>query len=1001
MNRLFVTLVGGIFFSIYSLAQPTFPCDSASRLYFFQDTLTNGSLSYISGYTSGAPKITFLFEMPTSHHNGLGANPKDGYLYYLSDLHAPIDSLMRLDASGNAKGVCKLPFVTNCYYGCFDPWGRYWTVNSGNNTLVAIDINTGNILKGPYAISTGGWDDIVFNPYDCFFYYGTSRIDTSGIVDPTYTGVNFKPNGNYGAVAIGSDGNIYGVAGGNAAPANAAGNLSKIDLTSNTSSNVFGFNTGPDAGQSDMASFICFSLTAAFKITPGSLCYAPFNVTFTDQTIGKINSWTWDFGDPSSGIQNTSALKNPAHTYQQPGIYIIKLVVSGGGAKICYVIKDSVNSSVSLASIGPTVSNTPTNLKCYADSSGTISVKANGTGTITYNWSSGVTINATPIASHLAAGSYSVTVSDATGCQIITNATLTQPSALSLTGTGLNTSCNGSCDGQAVVIPSGGTGTINALWSTGGTSLSISKLCASSYSVTITDANNCQKDTVLSVVEPTLIKLVPSSTPAGCNQSDGSVGISASGGTTTVTGGYTYLWNTGSTAATISNIPAGSYTITVTDNNNCTKVADTTVANLSGVNAGILSKTDPGCFGGCNGNAVAQAIPGTGTAPFQYLWSNGTNLVTTGNLCKGNYTVTITDTKGCTSSASVIIDEPPALVLSNLNAPGVCVGQQTALTVVPSGGTPAYTISWMPGGQTGTTINVQPPLVTNAYTITVTDSNACVSAPVIIDVNAVPVIKFKSDTLSGCPGLCVNFTDQSTVEGGNVTKWAWSFGNGSVDNVADPSSCYPDAGNHTVQLTVTSNEGCMATDSIHNMIIVFALPHAAFTTDPKTVSVIDPTFHYIDQSTGAVAWLWNFGDPAADKTSSVENPSHTFENAIAGSYCTLLTVKNAEGCIDTTTLCMEIGPDFDFFVPDAFTPNGDRTNDTFNGKGIGIKKYQMVIFDRWGNLIFTTYDLNVGWDGTANGGDQIAQQDVYVYRIVLTDVFNKEHDYIGRVALFK
>ncbi len=413
-----------VFVSFCSRAQPTFPCDSASRLYFFQDTLTNGSLSYISGYTTGSPKVTFVFEMPTPEHNALGANPKDGYLYYINNVN---DSLMRLDASGKAKSVCYLGIVgNNGVYGCFDPWGRYWTVTS-TNQLVAIDINSGNTLKGPYAVSINTWADIVFNPYDCYLYCGSIRCDTNGTVDASYHGINFNPSGNYyGAVAIGTDGNIYGIAGTGTPSSPAIGNLSEINLTTNTSSDVFSFN-GPYSGQSDMASFICFNLAAAFKNTPASLCTAPFNVSFADQSSGKVISWAWDFGDPSSGIQNTSTLQNPVHTYNQAGSYSVNLVVSGGASKICYILKDSVKLTVNL---GISITSTQTNPVCKKDDNGTATVTATtGSAPYTYNWSSpGGTSNTL---SNLAPGIYTVTVSDSKACQGIATITITAQSAVS------------------------------------------------------------------------------------------------------------------------------------------------------------------------------------------------------------------------------------------------------------------------------------------------------------------------------------------------------------------------------------------------------------------------------------------------------------------------------------------------------------------------------------------------------------------------------------------
>jgi gliding motility-associated-like protein len=123
--------------------------------------------------------------------------------------------------------------------------------------------------------------------------------------------------------------------------------------------------------------------------------------------------------------------------------------------------------------------------------------------------------------------------------------------------------------------------------------------------------------------------------------------------------------------------------------------------------------------------------------------------------------------------------------------------------------------------------------------------------------------------------------------------------------------------------------------------------------------------------------------------------------AIAGSYLATLLVTNANGCVDTATNTIIVLPEFTFFIPNAFTPNGDGVNDDFNGKGIGIIKYEMMIFDRWGNMIFYTDSLYKNWDGRANHGSDVAQQDVYVWKVRLTDVFDKKHSYIGTVTIVK
>lgn len=179
------------------------------------------------------------------------------------------------------------------------------------------------------------------------------------------------------------------------------------------------------------------------------------------------------------------------------------------------------------------------------------------------------------------------------------------------------------------------------------------------------------------------------------------------------------------------------------------------------------------------------------------------------------------------------------------------------------------------------------------------------------------------------------------------------------------------------------------------------MPDANFSA-PLSTSIFDPTVQFTDNSSNATSWNWNFGDNILNpttNTSTQQNPSHDYSDI--GTYCVTLIVSNAAGCTDTTQLCVVIDPEFTFFIPNAFTPNGDGVNDFFTGKGENIHEYEMMIFDRWGNMIYFTDDINKPWDGKANHGNDIAQQDVYVYVVKLKDNKNQKHKYIGTVTLVK
>ena len=161
---------------------------------------------------------------------------------------------------------------------------------------------------------------------------------------------------------------------------------------------------------------------------------------------------------------------------------------------------------------------------------------------------------------------------------------------------------------------------------------------------------------------------------------------------------------------------------------------------------------------------------------------------------------------------------------------------------------------------------------------------------------------------------------------------------------------------------------------------------------------------YIDLSSGSpVTWQWNFGDlTTTGDTSGLQNPFYEYTDEYGASYVVNLIVTNQFGCIDDTSLTVVVDPEFTFFIPNAFTPNGDGVNDGFFGTGLGITDYQIWIFDRWGNLIFTTTDINESWDGSVQGqGGDVVQIDTYVWKVALTDVFEKKHKFIGHVSVIK
>jgi gliding motility-associated-like protein len=182
---------------------------------------------------------------------------------------------------------------------------------------------------------------------------------------------------------------------------------------------------------------------------------------------------------------------------------------------------------------------------------------------------------------------------------------------------------------------------------------------------------------------------------------------------------------------------------------------------------------------------------------------------------------------------------------------------------------------------------------------------------------------------------------------------------------------------------------------------VFAVPVAAFGAGPQPTTILNPTIQFTDSSTNAATWFWTFGDATPPSNSTDQNPSFTYDQPSC--YNVVLEVTSADGCVDVDSQEVCIAPDVVIYVPNAFTPNGDGVNDVFIPvmEGIDADKYELWIFDRWGNMIWYTDDINEGWDGIVLGEKDLCQIDTYVWKIKCRDVLDKNHELLGRVSLIQ
>lgn len=718
-------------------------------------------------------------------------------------------------------------------------------------------------------------------------------------------------------------------------------------------------------------------------------CTGPNTINFSNGSPAcPTNTWAWDFGDPASGSNNIANTQNPSHTFSAPGSYTVTLITSGGdcnapdtSAQVVHIMSASITSF--------------TNVSCNGGANGSANVAAtSGTSPFTYIWSPVGGNSST--ATNLAAGNYTVTVSDAVSCPVTATVTITEPSAITLTVSATPAGC-GQSNGSATVTANGGTGAFTYNWTPGNVSgNTISNLGTGTYTVTVHDANNCSATATASIVQPSPFTITITTTPATCfGGTDGSLSANVIGGTTP----YTYQWSNGGTNSSVDSLlAAGTYTLYVYDANGC---RDSTTMNVSEPTPVVAAASGQTVCNGQSATLLATASGGNG-APYTYTWNTGGSgsSISVNTPFATTYSVIAYDVKGCPSfpdTAMVNVLPPLGLVVTSNDT--TCPGQQAVLTAAASGGNGNYSITWLPSNTGGNSLNVHPN-VTTTYTAIVSDG--CTVKPdtatgtVVVFQN--PVINFNANPASGCEPVCATFAGVSTsVNGNNISSYSWDFGDGSSGSGINASHCYTNSGTYNVLLSGITQKGCRDSITKNNLIIVFPNPKADFTASAYETDEYDNTINFYDASYNNIAsWQWNFGDGSG---STAQNPFHNF--APAGNYLVDLLVINTNGCRDSITKEIVVKPVFTFYAPNAFSPDGDGINEVFLPLGTAWdpQTFNLWVFDRWGNQIFHTTDAYMGWDGVKHG--QLLQEDVYVWEVKLNDVMGTTHQYSGQVSIVR
>ncbi|MBA3705295.1 MAG: T9SS type A sorting domain-containing protein, partial [Bacteroidetes bacterium] len=433
---------------------------------------------------------------------------------------------------------------------------------------------------------------------------------------------------------------------------------------------------------------------------------------------------------------------------------------------------------------------------------GSASVTATGgTPGYTYSWNT-VPVKTTATATGLIAKNYTVTVTDSKGCTKASNVTVGNANGFTATTSSTNITCNGANDGTATVSASGGTSPYAYSWNTSPsqTTATVTGLSAGTYIVTASDAGGCSFPVSVFITEPAVLSVTVNNTDVGCNgASTGDASTSVSGGTSP----YSYLWDSGETTATVNNLSAGTYTVTVTDSKNCVTTKTTTINEPAALTVSFNPSTNVSCNGASDG--IAKASVSGGSAPYAYSWSTAPvqSTKTASGLSGGTYTVTVTDNNGCTSDNTVTITEPSAIVLSTGSVDASCNNSNGSASVTASGGGGGpYTYVWSsnPVQSTATATG----LSANTYTVAVTDNNGCSIDAMVIVGNTGAGTPSVTSTDVTCNGGNDGTATVSITGGSSPFTYLWNTSPAQTTATATGLS----AGTYTIKVTETG--GCIS-----------------------------------------------------------------------------------------------------------------------------------------------------------------------------------------------
>lgn len=456
-------------------------------------------------------------------------------------------------------------------------------------------------------------------------------------------------------------------------------------------------------------------------------------------------------------------------------------------------------------------------------------------------------------------------------------------------------------------------------------------------------------------------------------------------------GADSYVWDMGVTdgvSFTPEDVGTETYTVVGETDEGCenTAMVDLTVHDLPAV-SGTVDDIEI-CLG--------ESVIFTGSGADTYSWDGGVvDGISFTPAAAGtfNYTVTGTNTTtGCVNTATVtltVLTDIP--VTANATDIELCLGESVTLS-----GSGADTYVW-DGGVTNGVSFTPPSAGVYTYNMVGTITGGCSGTDAItITVHGLPVADFAASDSTGCEPFETTFTSSTPA-----VSYNWTFGDGGSGIGSPVNHTYSAVGEFDVNLTVVDINGCVDTETKLNFIKVVHTPVAAFSFSPESSNITNTEVEFINESDYATTYDWWFGDGSG---SNLEHPTHSYPVVGNKSYTITLRAENNFGCFDEVTDKVYIEDALFYFIPNAFTPDGDSFNESFKpifDLGLDVYDYHLVIYNRWGEIVFESYNVAVGWDGTYGNGE-IVEDGVYTYFIKFGETMSdKKHEVSGHVTLLR